>query len=155
MKTCRQLMARLAGAASRAVVPGIPLLLLIGLFGIGAWVVTSNVQGSKADWSVVGALWCSLLFAFAIVGLLAGYWLPRVVFVRRGWGRYVPGIDDWTVAIASTVPFGVLLTLIFQVDSVPIWLYVLGVVSVVLAEGAFVDTQQLSRRLRKKANRRG
>ena len=155
MKASKRLALHLAEVAAKGVVPGIPLLLLIGLVGAGAWVVTSNVQGSRADWSVIGALWCTLLFIFAIAGLLAGYWLFRFVFVRRGWVRYVPDIDDWTVAYASTVPLGVLLFLIFQVGSVPIWLYALGAVAVVLGEAAFVDAQQLGQRLRKKISRRG
>lgn len=154
MKIYRRLVVPLAGVASRAVQPGIPLLMLIGLCGVVAWVVTENIQGSRADWSAVLILWCTLLFVFAIVGLLASYWLPRIVSVSRGWSRYVPDIDDWTVSIASTVPLGVLLTLIFQVDSVPVWLYVLGVVSVVLGEGTFVDSLQLGRGSKKQRGRR-
>jgi hypothetical protein len=153
MTTPKRHMLRLAEVAARGVVPGIPLLMLIGLVGLGAWVVTSKIQGSRADWSVVGTLWCVLLFVFAIIGVLAGYWLPRVVFARRGWVRYVPDIDDWTVAIASTVPLGVLLTLIFQVEGVPVWLYVLGVGSVVLGWAAFVDTLQLGRGSKKQQGR--
>jgi hypothetical protein len=154
MTTSRRLKIHLAGVVSRAVVPGIPLLMLIGLVGLGAWVVTSKIQGYRADWSVVGAFWCSLLFVFAIAGLLTGYWLPRVVSVRRGWVRYVPDIDDWTVAIASTVPLGVLLTLIFQVEGVPVWLYALGVGSVVLGWAAFIDSLQLGRGSTKQQGRR-
>jgi hypothetical protein len=156
MKTSRRLMLRLADVAARGGLPGIPLLGLIGLLGIAAWVVTSNIQGARADWSVVGALWCTLLFVFAIAGVLAGYWLPRVGLALRGSVRYVPDMNDLTVVYTSIVPLGVLLILIFQVEGVPLWLYVLGVLSVVLGGAAFVDSLQLGRGPKKrKAGRRG
>lgn len=53
MKASKRLALHLVEVAAKGVVPGIPLLLLIGLVGAGAWVVTSNVQGSRADWSVL------------------------------------------------------------------------------------------------------
>ncbi|MGH3831270.1 MAG: hypothetical protein ACRDRS_12630 [Pseudonocardiaceae bacterium] len=136
--------------------PGIPLLILIGLFGVAAWVVTSNIQGSRVDWSVALILWSALLFVFAIVGLLASYWLPRIVSIRRGLVRYVPDMEDWTVAIASNFPLAVLITLFFQVKGLPVWLYALGAVSVVLGQVAFVDQQLVTRRPKKrKGGRRG
>ncbi|MGH3826451.1 MAG: hypothetical protein ACRDQX_04650 [Pseudonocardiaceae bacterium] len=130
--------------------PGIPLLMLIGFCGVVAWVVTSNIQGSRADWSVALILWSALLFVFAIAGLLVSYWLPRIVSIRRSLVRYVPDIDDWTVAITANLPLAVLITLFFQVNGLPVWLYVLGAVSVVLGAAAFIDQQRVTRRPKKR-----
>jgi hypothetical protein len=91
-----------------------------------------------------------LLFLFAIAGLLAGYWVPRIGSIRRSLVRYVPDMADWTVAMASAMPLAVLITLFFQVAGLPVWLYALGAVSVVLGQVAFVDQQLVTRRPKKR-----
>ncbi|MGH3875107.1 MAG: hypothetical protein ACRDSR_27020 [Pseudonocardiaceae bacterium] len=149
--TCRRpVAARLAAAGSRFGLPGIPLLLLVGLILLLFAVVFSNSRGSVAGyWHLVMIGWFSLLFFFAIIGVLAGYWLPRIVFLRRGQGRYVPDIGDWLPSYVGILPAGGLTVLIIDGHGAPFWLFVLGVASVVLGLGAFVDTLQLGRRSRK------
>lgn len=153
----RPVVARLTQAGSLFGLPGIPLLLLVGLILFLVAVVSSNIRGSVAGyWHLVVIGWLSLLFVFAIIGVLAGYWLPRVVFLRRGQGRYVPDIGDWLPLYVGILPVGGLTVLIVDGRGSPVWLVVLGVVSVMLGLGAFVDTLQLGRRSNKRnGGRRG
>ncbi|MBV9013137.1 MAG: hypothetical protein JO272_14010 [Pseudonocardiales bacterium] len=153
----RPVVARLARAGYRFGIPGIPLLLLVGLALFLSALVSSNLRGSLADyWFLVAIGWLSSFFAFAIIGVLAGYWLPRIMVVRRGQERYVPEAEDWLPAYAGILPVVGFTALIIDGSGAPVWLYVLGVVSVVVGLAAFVDTLQLGRRSKKrKAGRRG
>lgn len=157
MKTRRPFMTSLAGVGYRIGIPGIPLLLLIGLILFLVAVVSANISGSLADyWFLVAVGWLSVFFAFAIIGVLAGYWLPRIVVLRRGQGRYMPGAEDSLPAYTGILPVVGFTALLIDGAGSPVWLYVLGVVSVVLGLGAFVDSLALGRRPKKQqGGRRG
>ena len=157
MKTRRPLITSLAGVGYRIGIPGIPLLLLIGLLLFLVAVVSSNISGSLADyWFLVAIGWLSAFFAFAIIGVLAGYWLPRLEVLRRGQRRYASGAEDSLPAYAGILPVVGFTALLIDGTGAPVWLYVLGVVSVVLGLGAFVDSLALGRRSKKhQGSRRG
>jgi hypothetical protein len=157
MKTRRPFMNSLAVAGYRIGIPGIPLLLLVGLILFLVAVVSSNIRGSLADyWLPVAIGWLSVFFIFAIIGVLAGYWLPRIVVLCQGQGRYAPGAEDSLPAYAGILPVVGFTALLIDGTGAPVWLYVLGVASVVLGLGAFVDSLALGRRSkRQKGNRRG
>ncbi|MGH3886246.1 MAG: hypothetical protein ACRDSZ_06705 [Pseudonocardiaceae bacterium] len=137
---------RVVAAGSLFAVPGIPMLLLVGLILFVVAVASSNIRGSLADyWPLVAIGWLSLLFVFAIIGVLVGYWLPWIVVFRRGQRRYVPEVDLWRPLYVGVLPVVGLTVLITDGRGAPVWLFVLGVVSVVLGLGAFVETLQLGR----------
>jgi hypothetical protein len=147
--------ARLVRAGYRFGIPGIPLLLLVGLVLFLVAVASSNIHGSLADyWFLVAIGWLSIFFVFVIIGVLAGYWLPRIVLLRRDQGRYLPEVDDWLPAYAGILPAVGFTALIIDGSGAPIWLYVLGAASVVIGLAAFVDTLQLGQRLKKQQGRR-
>lgn len=151
MKGHRPVIARIAGAGYRVSIPGIPLLLLVGLVLFLVAVVSSNIRGSLADyWFLVAMGWLSAFFVFAIIGMLAGYWLPRIVLLRCGQRHHAPEVNDWLPGYGGILPLVGLTALIIDGSGAPGWLYVLGVVSVVLGMGAFVDTLQLGRGSKKR-----
>lgn len=151
----RSVVARLVRAGYRFGIPGIPLLLLVGLVLFLSAVVSSNLQGSLADyWFPVAIGWLSSFFIFASIGVLAGYWLPRIMVVRLGQERYVPEVEDWLPAYAGILPVVGFTALIIDGSGAPVWLYVLGLVSVVIGLAAFVDTLQVGRRSTKQRGRR-
>jgi hypothetical protein len=119
--------------------------------------MSSNLRGSIAGyWFLVAIGWLSSLFIFAIIGVLAGYWLPRIMVVLLGQERYVPEVEDWLPAYAGILPVVGLTALIIDGSGAPVWLYVLGVVSVVIGLAAFVDSLQLGRgSTKRRAGRRG
>lgn len=49
------------------------------------------------------------------------------------------------MAMASAIPLAILITLFFQVNGLPVWLYALGAVSVILGQVTFVDQLRLRR----------
>lgn len=157
MKTRRPFMTSLAGVGYRIGIPGIPLLLLVGLILFLVAVVSANISGSLAGyWFLVAIGWLSVFFASAIIGVLAGYWLPRIMVIRRGQGRYVPQAGDSLPAYAGILPVVGFTALLIDGAGAPVWLYVLGVVSMVLGLGAFVDSLALGRRSKKQqGSRRG
>jgi hypothetical protein len=157
MKTRRPFMTSVAGVGYRIGIPGIPLLLLVGLILFLVAVVSSNIHGSLADyWLLVAVGWLSVFFIFAIISVLAGYWLLRIVALCRGQGRYASEAEDLLPAYAGILPVVGFTALLIDGAGAPVWLYVLGVVSVVLGLGAFVDFLALGRRSQqRKGNRRG
>ncbi len=154
--TDRQLIARIAGTGSLASIPGIPLLLLVGVVLFLVAVVSSNISGSLPDyWSLVALGWLTALFALAIVGVLTGYWLPRVELFRRGEGPYVPALDNWLLSYVGVLPVVGFTALIIKWDGTSAWPYVLGSISVALGLGAVIDSQLVLRRAASRRQRGG
>lgn len=145
--TRRERIARVEAAGSLAGVPGIPLLLLVGLILFLTAIVSSSIGGSLPEyWSQVAIWWLSVFFVFAIIGVLAGYWLPRVGSLVRGRGTWVPGLDSWLLSNVGALPVVGFTVLIVEWDGDPVWAYVLGALSLILGVGAMIDTYLVLRR---------
>lgn len=141
---------RLARTGTLIAVPIIPMWGVLGLvIGIVAFVSIAVTREVADYWFVVGVIWLTLLFVLAIVSVLANYWIPRAMSRGR---EVLPGL--FVVFYGGGIPALAWIIWILEFEN-PLWLVILGAVSITLGVGSFVDALVIRPFLAKRGRARG